>query len=122
LIFQRNLQQSFTLRAADYGVGNQAKAMQISLYKIIVWLIIGLAGGTLAGLIVKREKRGFGIPANLGVGLAGALIGGGLFRVPGLFSNLDKIAISMRDIVSALVGSLLVLALFWLWQRYGRPR
>ena len=35
-----------------------------------------LLGGTLAGLIVKRERWGLGVARNLGVGLIGALIGG----------------------------------------------
>jgi uncharacterized membrane protein YeaQ/YmgE (transglycosylase-associated protein family) len=91
--------------------------MHISLYEIVVWLIVGLAGGTLAGLIVKGDKRGFGLPANLGLGLAGAVIGGLLFRLFGLFPNLDKISISLRDVVSALAGSILVLGLLWLWRR-----
>ncbi|MGO8954436.1 MAG: GlsB/YeaQ/YmgE family stress response membrane protein [Rhodomicrobium sp.] len=93
--------------------------MHISLYEIAVWLIVGLIGGTLAGLIVKGGKHGFGLPANLALGLAGAVIGGLLFRLLGLFPNLDKISISLRDIVSALAGSILVLGLLWLWRRRG---
>ncbi len=96
--------------------------MQITLYEIAVWLILGLLAGSLTGLIVKGEKQGFGLQTNLVLGLAGAIVGGLLFRLLGLFPNLDKISISMRDIVAALAGSLLILALFWLWQRYGAPR
>jgi len=51
---------------------------------------------------------------------AGALIGGLLFRMLGLFPQLENVAISLRDIVAALVGSLIVLAAFWLWRRYGK--
>ena len=71
----------------------------------------------MAGLIITRERKGFGILRNLGVGLVGALVGGLVFRLFGIFPGLDKIAISLRDIVAALIGSLLVLALIWLWQR-----
>jgi uncharacterized membrane protein YeaQ/YmgE (transglycosylase-associated protein family) len=91
--------------------------MQLSWYGVIVWFIIGLAGGTLAGLIVKGGKRGFGFFANLGLGLAGALIGGFLFRLLGILPILDRISISARDIVAALAGSILVLGLLWLWRR-----
>jgi uncharacterized membrane protein YeaQ/YmgE (transglycosylase-associated protein family) len=91
--------------------------MQLSWYGVIVWLIIGLVGGTLAGLIVKRGRRGFGFFTNLGLGLAGALLGGFLFRLLGILPSLDKISISARDIVSSLVGSILVLGLLWLWRR-----
>lgn len=94
--------------------------MPITLYEIAVWLIVGLLGGSLAGLIVRREKRGFGIGANLMLGLAGAAVGGLIFRLFGLLPSLDKVSVSMRDIVAALVGSLLILASFWFWQRWHR--
>ena len=92
--------------------------MVYSLPQLIVWVIVGLAGGTLAGVIVKRRSRGFGFFVNLALGLAGAVIGGVLFHLLGLFPNLDKLSVSMRDVVAALVGSLLVLLILWLWQRY----
>ncbi len=95
--------------------------MQISVYQVIVWLITGLAGGMLAGMIVRGSKWGFGFLSNLGLGLAGAIVGGFLFRLLGLFPNLDKISISARDIVSALAGSILLLAVFWLWRWWSAP-
>jgi uncharacterized membrane protein YeaQ/YmgE (transglycosylase-associated protein family) len=92
--------------------------MHITLYELAVWLIVGLLGGTITGLVVKGEKCGFGLKTNLLLGLAGAVVGGLLFRLFGLFPNLDKISISMRDVVAAIAGSFLVLVLYWLWQRY----
>ena len=89
-----------------------------SVDQFIVWIIIGLLGGSLAGLIVRRERKGFGIIRNLGLGLVGALVGGLLFRVLGLFPSLANVAISLRDVVAAFVGSLLVLTALWLWQRW----
>jgi uncharacterized membrane protein YeaQ/YmgE (transglycosylase-associated protein family) len=65
-----------------------------SINQIVVWIIIGLLGGSLAGLIITRERKGFGILRNLGVGLVGALVGGLVFRLFGIFPGLDKIAIS----------------------------
>ena len=91
-----------------------------AINQIVVWIIIGLLGGSLAGLIITRERKGFGILRNLGVGLVGALVGGLVFRLFGIFPGLDKIAISLRDVVAALIGSLLVLALIWLWQRFQK--
>ena len=88
-----------------------------TLDHIIVWIVVGLLGGSLAGLLVTWERRGFGFFRNLGIGLVGALIGGLLFHVFGLFPGLARVSISLRDVVSALVGSLLVLKAFWLWQR-----
>ncbi|MFY9641188.1 MAG: GlsB/YeaQ/YmgE family stress response membrane protein [Rhodomicrobium sp.] len=91
--------------------------MQITLYQIAVWLILGFLAGSLAGLIVKGEKRGFGLQINLVLGLGGAVVGGLIFRLFNLFPSLDKIAISLRDIVAALAGSFLILAAFWIWRR-----
>jgi uncharacterized membrane protein YeaQ/YmgE (transglycosylase-associated protein family) len=86
--------------------------------QLIVWIVVGLIGGSLAGLIITRERWGFGLPANLGLGLAGALVGGLLFRLFGLWPSLDTFSISLRDVVSALIGSLIVLAGLWLWRKY----
>ena len=73
-------------------------------------------GGSLYVLWLRSRKS----LRNLGVGLVGALVGGLVFRVLGIFPGLDKVAISLRDVVAALVGSLLVLAVIWLWQRFQK--
>jgi uncharacterized membrane protein YeaQ/YmgE (transglycosylase-associated protein family) len=88
-----------------------------SFAQVVVWVIIGLLGGSLAGLMIKWDRKGFGVLQNLGLGLAGALVGGFLFRLLGLFPELDKVAISLRDVVAAVVGSLILLGALWLWQR-----
>ena len=43
-----------------------------SLAQAIVWIIVGLLGGSLAALMITRERKGFGILRNLGIGLVGA--------------------------------------------------
>jgi uncharacterized membrane protein YeaQ/YmgE (transglycosylase-associated protein family) len=91
-----------------------------SFSQFIVWIVVGLLGGSLAGLIITWDRKGFGLMRNLAVGLAGALIGGFLFRMLGLFPQLENVAVSLRDIVAAFVGSLIVLGAFWLWRRYGK--
>ena len=93
-----------------------------SLDQVIVWIVVGLIGGALAGALMTWERGGYGLWRNLALGLAGAVIGGLLFRVFGIWPGLDKIAISLRDIVSAVVGSLLVLAALWAWRKFGRHR
>ena len=92
----------------------------VSLIQLVVWIIVGLIGGSIAGLIIRRERRGFGVWRNLGLGLVGALVGGLLFRLLGLLPGLDTVRISLRDIVAAIVGSFLVLAALWFWQRWKR--
>jgi uncharacterized membrane protein YeaQ/YmgE (transglycosylase-associated protein family) len=94
--------------------------MPFSFTQFITWLIVGLIGGSAAGMVVKRQRKGFGIATNLVLGALGALIGGAVFHIFSLFARLDAISISLRDLLAAFLGSLLVLAAFWAWQRYGR--
>jgi uncharacterized membrane protein YeaQ/YmgE (transglycosylase-associated protein family) len=89
-----------------------------SIDQFIVWIVVGLLGGSLAALITTWDRKGYGLLRNLGVGLVGALVGGFLFRMLGLLPGLDRVAISMRDVVAAVVGSLIVLVALWLWQRF----
>jgi uncharacterized membrane protein YeaQ/YmgE (transglycosylase-associated protein family) len=89
-----------------------------SLDQFIVWIVVGLVGGGLAGALVTWERGGFGLLRNLGLGLAGAVVGGLLFRLFGWLPSLDKVAVSLRDIVAAVVGSLIVLSALWLWRRF----
>ena len=88
-----------------------------SIDQFIVWVVVGLLGGSLAALVTTRNRKGYGLLRNLGVGLVGALVGGFLFRLLGLWPGLDSVAVSLRDVVAAVVGSLIVLAALWLWQR-----
>jgi uncharacterized membrane protein YeaQ/YmgE (transglycosylase-associated protein family) len=91
-----------------------------SLAEFTVWIVMGLVGGSLAGLVITRERKGFGLVRNMGLGLVGAIVGGLLFRLLGLLPGLDAISISLRDVVAAFVGSLIVLATIWLGQRFAR--
>ena len=80
--------------------------MSISVDQLIVWLIVGAIAGSLVGLVVKRDKRGFGWLGNLGIGLVGALVGGVLFRVLRIDLGLGVISISLEDVVAAFVGAI----------------
>jgi uncharacterized membrane protein YeaQ/YmgE (transglycosylase-associated protein family) len=91
--------------------------MTITLSQIIVWLLIGAAGGTLAGALVRWQRDGFGWWSNLGLGLVGALVGGILFNLFGVLPQLANISISLRDVISAFLGSLLFLVALWAWHR-----
>lgn len=77
-----------------------------SIDHVIVWIVVGLLGGGLAGALMTWERGGFGLWRNLALGLDGAFIGGLLFRIFGIWPGLDKIAISLRDVVAAVIGSL----------------
>jgi uncharacterized membrane protein YeaQ/YmgE (transglycosylase-associated protein family) len=91
-----------------------------SISQFIVWIVVGLIGGGLAGYIITWNRTGFGRWHNLALGLVGALVGGFLFRMLGLFPGLDAISISLRDVVAAVVGSLIVLAAWWVWERVSK--
>jgi uncharacterized membrane protein YeaQ/YmgE (transglycosylase-associated protein family) len=95
-------------------------AMMPTVAQMIVWIVVGLIGGGLASRLITWDREGFGSFRNLGLGLVGALIGGLLFRWLNLLPSLDKISVSLRDIVAAVVGSLLVLAAIWLYRRYAK--
>jgi uncharacterized membrane protein YeaQ/YmgE (transglycosylase-associated protein family) len=91
--------------------------MTFSWFQVIVWILVGLIAGSIVGLLVKRDRKGFGLTSNLLIGLAGALVGGLLFRLFGLLTSLDQYAISLRDVLSAVIGALIVLAVRWYWLR-----
>jgi uncharacterized membrane protein YeaQ/YmgE (transglycosylase-associated protein family) len=91
--------------------------MAFSFFQVIVWIMVGLIAGSIVGLMVTRDRKGFGLSSNLLIGLAGAFVGGLLFRVFGLLTSLDQYAISLRDVLSAVIGSLIVLLGYWYWLR-----
>ncbi|HJN09631.1 MAG TPA: hypothetical protein QF564_13135 [Pirellulaceae bacterium] len=96
--------------------------MGVTFVELVVWLIVGLLAGALAGLVVTRKKKGFGRYANLGIGLTGAPIGGVLFDLLKVDLGLANVSISLQDIVSAFVGSLLFLAALAYAQRWYRNK
>lgn len=95
--------------------------MNITLTDLLVWVVIGMIAGSLAGVVVKRKKGGFGRYGNLGIGLVGALVGGFLFDLLSIDLGLENVTISLQDIVAAFVGSLLFLvALFYVRSWYKK--
>jgi uncharacterized membrane protein YeaQ/YmgE (transglycosylase-associated protein family) len=73
---------------------------------ILTWLIVGLIAGVLAGLVVG----GYGILADIVVGIVGAFIGGFIFRAAGWGTPFAGLA---GTIFVAFVGAVvLILHLF----------
>lgn len=89
----------------------------MGIANIITWAIIGLIAGTLSGAIVTRQKAGFGFWQNVGLGFGGAIVGGLVFGLFNILPGLDSISVSVRDVVAAVFGSLILLAGFWFWKR-----
>ena len=78
-----------------------------------LWIIlIGLAAGFLAGVVVKGH--GFGLVGNLVVGVIGAMLGGFLFGLLGIVSvNI------IGNLISAFVGAVVLLLLIGFIKRKG---
>ncbi len=92
--------------------------MHITWEVIVVWLIVGALAGSLAGMLVKRSKVGFGRAANIGIGLVGALVGGFFLKIFNINLGLRNIVVSFEDLVAAFLGSLLFLFVLWLVRKY----
>jgi uncharacterized membrane protein YeaQ/YmgE (transglycosylase-associated protein family) len=93
---------------------DESHSMKINPDEVIAWLIVGALAGSLAGMIVKRHRAGFGRILNLAVGLIGAVIGGVVFKM--LHINLGvvgSITITSEEVVEAFLGALLFLAVVW---------
>lgn len=80
----------------------------VSLSEAVVWIVMGLLAGSVAGAIVTREKKGFGLVVNLVFGLIGAFIGGALFDALDIDVGLGKLTIDLNRLVAAIVGAVIV--------------
>lgn len=77
----------------------------MDLTSLIIFILVGLIAGWLAGMIMKG--KGFGLIGNVIVGLIGGLLGGWLF-------NLLKISIGtgiVSSIITSLIGAIVLLVI-----------
>ena len=81
----------------------------MNIGQIIVWIIVGGFAGTLAGRAVTLKKEGLGRWKNLLIGMAGAVIGGELFRLFRINFGLGELKVTFEDLIAAFLGSLLVI-------------
>lgn len=79
----------------------------ISSGEIITWIIVGLLSGTAAGVLLTHSRRGFGLARNLVLGLVGAFVGGILFNLLNI-AIAPGVAVSLDDVISGLVGAVVV--------------
>jgi uncharacterized membrane protein YeaQ/YmgE (transglycosylase-associated protein family) len=70
--------------------------------EIVAWLIVGLLAGVLASLVVG----GYGLVADIVIGIAGAFVGGYIFRRAGWHSPFHGLA---GVVFVAFVGALVLL-------------
>ncbi len=74
---------------------------------IIAWVIVGGLAGWIASMIMKTDGS-MGIPANVVVGIIGAVLGGFLMRM--LF-NSDPNTFSIGGFIVAIIGAVIFLAI-----------
>ena len=85
----------------------------MDLTSLIIFLLVGLIAGWLAGKLIRGG--GFGIIGDMVVGVLGAIIGGFLLPQVGL-SHLVTIPI-VNQIVVATIGAVILLLLLRLLRR-----
>ncbi len=96
--------------------------LNLSIGKLIVWLIVGGLAGTLAGRLVTFKKEGLGVWLNLAIGMVGAVVGGFLFQLFRIDFGLGELKVTFEDLISAFVGSLLCILAWWLGRKYAVTR
>jgi uncharacterized membrane protein YeaQ/YmgE (transglycosylase-associated protein family) len=75
---------------------------------IFTWIVLGLIAGALAKLIMPGRDPG-GIIVTMLIGIAGAIIGGFVFS---LFGGGGVTGVNLGSIIVAVVGALILLALY----------
>ena len=90
----------------------------MTIDKIIIWLVLGVVAGTLAGRLVTFSRKGFGFWTNIGLGMLGALVGGFLFWLFRIDLGLGEIKVTGEDLVAAFTGSLVCLAAWWVIRKF----
>jgi uncharacterized membrane protein YeaQ/YmgE (transglycosylase-associated protein family) len=85
----------------------------MSAESLLVILFVGLIAGWLAGVIVRGT--GYGLVADICLGIVGALIGSWLFPQLGIY-----LSGMIGSIISATLGAILLLVVLRLVHRGGR--
>ncbi len=78
--------------------------MEITLGNVVMWILIGLIAGWLAGEL--RRGYGYGIVGNIVIGIIGAVVGDLMFDVLGI-----QEAGFAGDLLQAVIGALAFLAI-----------
>ncbi|AZM87470.1 MULTISPECIES: GlsB/YeaQ/YmgE family stress response membrane protein [Streptomyces] len=85
---------------------------------IIAWILIGLLAGIIAKMLMPGKDPG-GIIVTILIGIAGGLLGGWLGKVIFGVDSIDGF-FELSTWIAAIVGSLILLALFRLFSRATR--
>jgi uncharacterized membrane protein YeaQ/YmgE (transglycosylase-associated protein family) len=92
-------------------------SIDFDLVSILVYLIVGLVAGYLASLIMRRRGTLLG---DLILGVLGAFVGGILFSLLAPVISINISPVILRDIITAFIGALLIIALVRVFSRRRR--
>lgn len=73
---------------------------------ILSWIIIGLIAGWLAGVVMRGS--GYGVLADIGLGIVGALVGG---FIAGAIFGVPVAGFNLVTLIVALIGAIIVVAI-----------
>jgi uncharacterized membrane protein YeaQ/YmgE (transglycosylase-associated protein family) len=76
----------------------------MTLELFVMWMLVGLLAGWLAGVVMKGG--GYGLIGDIVHGLVGSLLGGWIFRALGVSAGAGLLA----AVVVAFVGAVLVIS------------
>ena len=82
---------------------------------ILTWIIVGLVAGLLASLVMG----GYGLVADIIIGIVGAFVGGWIFEKLGVSTPFSGLA---GTIFTAFIGAVVLLFLIRLINGFGRRR
>jgi uncharacterized membrane protein YeaQ/YmgE (transglycosylase-associated protein family) len=86
----------------------------VTIEHLVVIIIVGIVAGWLAGQIVRGT--GFGLIADLCIGIIGAFIGNWLFTQLDIHIGVGIVA----QIISATIGAIVLLVILGLFRRRRR--
>jgi uncharacterized membrane protein YeaQ/YmgE (transglycosylase-associated protein family) len=75
---------------------------------VLIWIVFGLVVGIVAKFIMPGRDPG-GIIVTIVLGIVGAMLGGWLGRVMGLYREGEA-----AGFIMAVVGAIVILGLYWL--------
>jgi uncharacterized membrane protein YeaQ/YmgE (transglycosylase-associated protein family) len=97
--------------------------MEIKVAEIVNWIIVGMIAGGFVGMLLTGKREGYGWFKNLGMGLAGGLIGGFLFiKLIKLDFGMSDVKITLQDLVAAILGTLIVFLLVKVIGKKGKQK
>jgi uncharacterized membrane protein YeaQ/YmgE (transglycosylase-associated protein family) len=91
--------------------------MDITVGQLLAWVVVGALAGALATALTKRSRKIRILDVgNIAIGMIGAIVGGLLFQVLDINIGADLV-FSFADVLSAFIGSLIVVVALWAYHR-----